>query len=398
MPEFNQLLDKYLRNELEGDELQAFLEAARQHENIEALRDAVMQKLRNKPLGLFSDAEQIELMFEQMLQKSASPPKMPEALQVVPLHTSRWRRLTIKVAAASIVVLLSAGAYFWATRPAKSPPLAKAEPVINNDVAPGGNKAILTLSDGTTIDLNDAAKGTLAKQGNASVIKNTDGELVYRLNDRQPPALYYNTVTTPRGGQYKLVLPDGTQVWLNASSSIRYPTVFNEQERKVMMEGEAYFEVAHNKEQPFIVSANGTEVHVTGTHFNINAYADESAIKTTLLEGAVTVKKGATIVKLLPGNQVETNDKGLSEVKAADIEETVAWKNGLFSFNGDDLPSIMRQLARWYNLEVHYEGAIPKRLFAGKVFRNMNLSETLKVFELSNVHFRIEGNKLTVIP
>ncbi|MBX2921509.1 MAG: FecR domain-containing protein [Chitinophagaceae bacterium] len=395
MPEFDLLLDKYLRNELSDAELQVFLEEVRKPEHLEALRGKVMQRLQDKPAADFPDKDHIEQMFEQMLQKATPYQDEPVAVRVVPLYSRR--RFAIRAAVACIL-LLSAGIYFWVSRPQKSLQLTKTKSAGQQDVLPGSNKAILTLSDGTTIDLDDAAAGELGRQGNALLVKNVNGELLYRVNGKKLPELYYNTMTTPRGGQYKVVLPDGTQVWLNASSSITYPTFFNGKERKVTMEGEVYFEVAHKKDQPFIVSANGTEVHVTGTHFNVNAYTDESAVKTTLLEGAVTVKKGEATANLKPGEQVEAGDKGLNGVKATDVEDVVAWKNGLFSFNGDDLPSIMRQLARWYNLEVYYDGPVPRRLFAGKVFRNMNLSETLKVLELSNIRFRIDGNKLTVIP
>ncbi|MGN6436630.1 MAG: FecR family protein [Agriterribacter sp.] len=396
MPDFNQLLDQYLRNELDGDELKSFLEAVRKPENAETLRTAVMQKLKDNAHSGFSDPEEIDTMFEQMLQKANPPQSIPEVAPVVLMRAhTRWR--VFKIAAACLL-LISAGAYLWFNNSAKPPHIARQQPVPQQDVAPGGNKAILTLSDGTTIDLNDAANGTLAQQGNASLVKNADGELVYEANKKKTSELYYNTMATPRGGQYKLVLPDGTRVWLNASSSIRYPAVFNDSERRVTMEGEAYFEVAHKNNHPFFVNANGTEIQVTGTHFNVNAYSDEAVVRTTLLEGGVTVKNGGLLAKLKPGEQVEAGNKGLSAVQQADTEDAVAWKNGLFSFNGDDLTSIMRQLARWYDLEVHYEGQVPRRLFAGKVFRNMQLSETLRVLELSNIHFRIEGRKLTVIP
>lgn len=397
MPDFNQLLDQYLRNELNGAELKSFLEAARNPENLEILRAAVTQKLKDKAHTGFSNPEEIDSMFEQMLQKANPPQSIPEVVPVISMR-ARTRQSVLRIAAACILLLLSAGAYLWFNRSAKPPQLVQQKPVQQQDVAPGGNKAILTLSDGTKIDLNDAANGTLAQQGNASLVKNADGELVYEADGKKSSQLYYNTMATPRGGQYKLVLPDGTRVWLNASSSIRYPAVFNENERRVTMEGEAYFEVAHNNSHPFFVNANGTEIQVTGTHFNVNAYSDEAVVRTTLLEGGVTVKNGGLLAKLKPGEQVEAGSKGLSAVMQADTEDAVAWKDGLFSFNGDDLTSIMRQLARWYDLEVHYEGPVPRRLFAGKVFRNMHLSETLRVLELSNIHFRIEGNKLTVIP
>lgn len=398
MPEFHQLLDKYLRDELSDSELQIFLEEVRKPEHFETLDDEVARRLQEKYTSTLADADHIGMMFRQMLQKTVASRHISGPVPVLSLKNAgpyKWIKL---IAAACILLLLGAGTYFLLMRTHQPLQVVKVNNNQPPDVAPGTNKATLTLSDGTTIDLDGAATGAIGQQGNALLLKNANGELLYKTNGNRTSVAYYNTMTTPRGGQYKLILPDGTQVWLNASSSIRYPAVFNEKERKVSMEGEAYFEVASKKEQPFIVNTNGIEVHVTGTHFNVNAYSDESAIKTTLLEGAVTVKKGDVVAMLQPGDQVEAHEKGLSAIKPAEVEDVVAWKNGLFSFNGDDLSFIMRQLARWYNLEVNYEGTIPKRLFAGKVFRNMNLSETLKVLELSNIHFRLEGNKLTVIP
>lgn len=397
MPEFNLLLEKYLRNELDAAELRLFLKLANDPQNLEALRHTLHTKLENKTYSGFSESEEIDLMFEQMLVK-ASDLHMQEDTKTVTIYRKRYK-FFITAAAAAVFIILTIGAYLWFTQSNEKQSLQQVQATVTPaDVAPGSNKAILTLSDGSTINLNDAGSGTLARQGNAALVKQSDGELVYHPQGKASGELLYNTMTTPRGGQFKLTLPDGTRVWLNASSSIRYPAVFNGAERKVTMTGEAYFEVAHNKKIPFTVEAGGTAVHVTGTHFNVNAYEDESATKTTLLEGAVSITKGTSAVLLKPGQQVTADSKGLTKPDEADTDESVAWKNGLFSFNGADLPSIMRQLARWYDLEVTYEGTIPKRLYTGKVFRNLNLSETLKVFELSHIHFRIEGKRLTVTP
>lgn len=397
MPQFNQLLDKYLCNELNEEELRLFLEAARQPENLEALRKQVMLQLQENKSNRLTDSSDINLMFEQMLHKVSDIEPVVQPALVVPSF-GRKRRFIVSIAAACTLLLLSTGAYLWFNYKKQFRPVAQKQPAVQQDIAPGGDRATLTLSDGTTIDLNNAAEGVLANQGNASVIKNGNGELQYQPVGKQPSTALYNSISTPRGGQYKLVLPDGTKVWLNASTAVRYPAVFNTTERRVSMDGEAYFEVAHKKDQPFIVEANGMQVQVTGTHFNVNAYADEAAVRTTLLEGSVNVKKGMQQATLQPGQQVEVGAEGLGKAKTIDVEEVVAWKNGLFSFNGDDLAGIMRQLARWYNIEVRYEGAVPKRLFAGQVFRNMKLSETLKVLELSGIRFRVEGGTLIVIP
>jgi len=205
-------------------------------------------------------------------------------------------------------------------------------------------------------------------------------------------------LSTPRAAQYQLVLPDGSKVWLNAASSIHYPTAFAGKERKVEITGEAYFEVAQDARLPFIVKTNGMEVKVLGTHFNVNAYEDEAMVRTTLLEGAVLMTKDAATALLQPGEQAQLTKAGdLKLVHNADIAEAVAWKNGLFQLNSADVPAIMRQMARWYDVEIVYEEGVPDGHISGKVPRGMNLSQVLEIFEVSGVHFKIEGRKIIVL-
>jgi ferric-dicitrate binding protein FerR (iron transport regulator) len=215
-----------------------------------------------------------------------------------------------------------------------------------------------------------------------------------------PMPLQYNTLSTPRGGTYQLVLPDGSKVWLNAASSIRYPTAFTAKQRQVEMTGEVYFEIAPRKNQPFKVKVNEMEVDVLGTHFDINAYTDESAIKTTLLTGKVKVKGGEQVRMLTAGQQVRLNRQGqLNLIRHVDVASVVAWKRGLFYFDNADLPTIMRQLSRWYDIAVVYKaGSDSGRRFNGQVFRSLNLSQVLKVLELGGIHFRLEAKKLIVLP
>ena len=296
------------------------------------------------------------------------------------------------------IIILSTFLLFKTNRPAQ---VAKAESnshKFKDDVVPGGNKATLTLADGSVILLDDAKNGTLAQQGSAKVIK-LDGKLLYDLASERSKQVVYNTISTPKGGQYQLELPDGSLVWLNASSSIHFPTSFIEKERRVEITGEAYFEVAKNADKPFIVSVNNSEVQVLGTHFNINAYNDEEEVRTTLLEGAVKFVDGNNTSLLQPGQQSQlTKDRIVKVVNDVDVNEVVAWKNGLFSFENAGIETIMRQLSRWYDVEIEYKGKTDD-IFVAEMSRNIKLSDVLKALELTGrVKFEIDGKKIVVMP
>ena len=309
-----------------------------------------------------------------------------------------WKKVA---AAAVIIMMLGTGAYFLFGNKGKQDEIAKTENnnSSNNDVAPGGNKATLQLADGSTIILDSAQNGTLSQQGNARVLKLDNGQLAYNASGTAKEVLY-NTISTPRGGQYQLTLADGSKVWLNAASSIRFPASFTGSKRKVELTGEAYFEVAKNPAMPFTVSVNGMNVEVLGTHFNINSYADEDIIKTTLLEGAVKVTKGSVIAMLSPGQQAQLTSNGQIGVnKNIDVDEVMAWKNGKFQF-GDkvDIGTIMRQIARWYDVDVEYKGVFTKH-FGGSISREVNISQVLKVLETTgDVKYKVEGRKVIVRP
>lgn len=273
------------------------------------------------------------------------------------------------------------------------------------DIPPGSNKAVLTLGDGTTIDIDDSKKGKLAQQGNANIVKVDDGQLNYEVNSKVNTTITYNTLSTPRGGQFQLTLSDGTRVWLNAASSIRYPTQFSGNERRVEITGEAYFEVSHNERLPFIVglSESASEILVLGTVFNVNSYADELSVNTTLLEGSVSIKHDKTSVLLKPGEQAQVAGKinpgagSVKIVKDADLAQVTAWKDGVFSFHNAGLREVMRQCSRWYNIDVIYEGDVPDIEFGGRMGRDVSLSKLLYFFKGSDLHFRIEnGNKLII--
>ncbi len=313
-------------------------------------------------------------------------------------------QLLIRVAAVVIGISLIGATYFFFSR-GKQKEIAqtdKQEHHNNKDLAPGGNKAILTLANGAQIILDSAANGTLAQQGNTKVVKLANGRLAYNSTGNRQTAVLYNTMSVPRGGQYKLTLPDGTEVWLNAASSIRYPTAFTGTERKVEISGEAYFEVAHytaagtGKRIPFkVMMNNGEEIEVLGTHFNVNAYPEEGNVKTTLLEGAVKLTQHHISVLIKPGQQAALTEKGF-KIDNPDIEKVIAWKTGFFDFDNLDLVSIMRQISRWYDVDIVYDGRLTTPKFGGRISRDLPLSSVLKMFEEYHIAFRLEGKKLHV--
>ena len=310
---------------------------------------------------------------------------------------SSLRKISIAACVAGILVV----ATFLLLNKTGSRQIAKTDSTdhrFKNDVDPGGNKATLTLADGSVILLDDAKNGILAQQGNAKVIK-LDGKLLYDLTAINTKQIVYNTISTPKGGQYQLELPDGSQVWLNATSSIRFPTSFLEKERRVEIAGEAYLEVAKNPGKPFVVSVNGSEIQVLGTHFNINAYSDEDVMKTTLLEGLIKFVSGNDDHILRPGQQSQlTKDGAVKVVSKVDVDEVVAWKNGLFSFENAGIEATMRQLSRWYDVDVDYRGK-PDDLFIAEMKRDIKLSDALKALELTGkVKFEIDGRKIIVMP
>jgi len=318
-------------------------------------------------------------------------------------RSARIRRLQrLKWAAAAAVLLFFAGStfyYYAQQRGNKTVASISPSPV---NIPPGGNKALLTLANGTTIVLDSAANGLLAQQGNSKVLKTNNGQLAYNTANEKPTEVLYNTLATPRGGQYQLVLPDGSKVWLNAASSIRYPTTFTGTERKVEISGEAYLEVVKNKTMPFIVKLGSPagvkgEVRVLGTQFNVNTYDDEPVVKTTLLEGAVQVKKDAASAILKPGQQSQLAGTGkLSVVNDADVEEVMAWKNGKMLYRHAGIEAIMRQAARWYDVDVVFKDRV-EDTYTASVPRNVPISQLLEVLELnSGVHFTIEGKKITI--
>lgn len=358
------------------------------------------QELEEQGEWRWEEGEQQTLeasMEARLLQQTRPTPR------VRPLRSFKW------AAAAAAIILLLGGAGSWLLlhhRPASSA-IATQPGKASSDIAPGRNGAVLTLAGGQKVVLDNSAKGQIGNQGN-TVVLNTNGRLTYAASTRKPstggsPETLYNTLTTPRGGQYQLVLPDGSKVWLNAASSLKYPTAFTGKERSVELSGEAYFEVAKNSSQPFLVKVGGIQVDVLGTSFNINSYRDEASINTTLLEGSVRVQHGSYKTLLHPGQQAQvttTSDASaaIEVIHDADLDKVMAWKNGFFNFQDASLEEVMRQLQRWYDIEIVYEKDIPKLEFIGKMGRDLTLSKVLTGLEMSKVHFRLEGRRLIVLP
>jgi len=348
------------------------------------------------------DAGQLDLSVALQIESALDQYELGKPPVYTKVRPLPWRRFA-SVAAAVLIFLVGSTAVWLMSRKNNkvSPSLSQVQPPATQqkDLLPGHNKAMLTLSNGAVVDLDDARAGKIARQGNAIADKAANGELVYKIVEANSPEMVFNTLTTPKGGQFKLVLPDGSEVWLNAASSITYPTSFAGNERKVEITGEAYLEIAHNPAKPFIVNVSGMEVKVLGTHFNINAYNDEAAVKTSLLEGSISLSKGGNAVMLRPGQQAQmTRDASLKVVNDVDMDEVVAWKNGFFAFNRADLQMVMRQIARWYDVDISYEGKIPERFFGGKIDRNINASDVLKILAESKVHFTISDKKIIVKP
>lgn len=304
-----------------------------------------------------------------------------------------WKRVAGR-AAAVLIVLAGAATLFWVWRKPVQPFIA---PQLA-DVAPGGNGALLKLANGSVIQLDSLGNGVVAaQQGVKAVLQN--GSLHYEETSTPGDLAAYNTVVTPKGRQFRLTLPDGTTVWLNAGSALTFPTTFARNSRVVELSGQAYFEVAANAAAPFKVSTPGDQrVEVLGTSFDINAYPEDEIMKTTLLNGAVRCAAGSRQLVLKPGQQARLENKQLRLVENADTEQAIAWKNGLFNFENVRLQDAMRELERWYDIEVVYQQGIPEIEFVGKISKNLSLQSVLRVLERAGVHFRLEGKQLIVQP
>jgi len=370
------LYDKCVHGRASAEERREFLYLMGLPENEELAAQLIKRSLQLPGSSLNLKEESADQIFQSIILVQETKTG-EDGDQVRRLH---WPTIRFVRYAAAIILIIGATTYFFQ---ADRGPKITSIPTVSasEDVLPGSEKAILTLSDGRKISLNDSGSRKIQDRGLSIV--NEDGRLLYSKTE------FYgvNTITTPNGGQYKLRLADGTNVWLNAASSITYPTAFIGERREVTITGEAYFEVSENKQKPFIVKTYSDVITVVGTIFNVNAYTDESATKTSLLQGTVKINN----YLLKPGQAFQSN-----QVIKTDIARDVAWKNGVFNFESVNTEKLMRQLARWYDIKIVYYGAIPEKRFHGKLGRDLKLSQILEVIQQFNINCELQGRTLTI--
>lgn len=361
------------------------------------------------------NAEELALLEDWYAQTVPSDQELPEE-ELLVAKSNVWQglrsslnfnrdtvRLWTRISAAAVLFITMAIGilFYFKEEPTENTNTAESK-FSNNDIAPGGNKAYLTLADGKKITLTDAGVGHLADDSGIEISKNAEGEIVYKITDQQGSSSKVltgmNTIETPRGGQYQVLLPDGTKVWLNAASKLTYPVSFANRDRTVELIGEAYFEVTKDVSHPFKVKSPGQEVEVLGTHFNVNSYKDESVTRTSLMEGSVKVSSTSGNGKLLkPGQQSTLSGKDIS-LEEVNLDEVLDWKNGNFVFNDEDLKSVLRKVSRWYDVEIVYEIDPSGVSLLGKVSRTNNVSAILDAIEQTEqVHFKIEGRRIVVM-
>lgn len=397
------LFQRYLNNKCSHEEVKKLLQYFDINENEELLKSLIHKQSASPEDGVFfsnqSAEDLLNISFKKIKQSITANEKSKS--QVIPFGRQLWFRVC---AAVTFIILLSATTFYFLHQKDETLIAQKKNHVpVVNDVKAGTNNATLTLDDGTTIVLDSAANGSLAKQGNIKVLK-INGQITYKTGDGNIDAKpVYNTIATARGNQYLVLLSDGSKVWLNAASSIHFPAFFATNERRVQITGEAYFEVAKDATKPFRVeftSQSGAkgEVEVLGTHFDVSAYADDQDIKTTLLEGSVKISRAGEMQMLSPGQQAVVTMDAIALKKDVDVSQVVAWKDGYFVFNNTNIQTIMKQVARWYDVDVNFEGKMQEEGFTGKISRDVPLSEFLKVLVLNDVHVKAEGTNITVSP
>lgn len=393
--EFLRLLDKYLAGSASPEE--------------EELLSRIYERYRDSQEWASHELEMLNSLEDKLFEKirlaiQASGEHLVPEEAVAPVST-RARIAPRLLIAACVILLVGLGLRFLIRpRQAAAVVVRKAAPA--KDFSPGGNNAYLILANGEKLALDQAKPGLLARQGGHAVIKKDDGQIIYSKDISGVPvkrSISFNKIVVPVGGQYKVVLPDGTRVWLNAASSLEYPVEFSGDRRQVKLTGEAYFEVAKNAAMPFLVNVDGkVDVNVLGTRFDVMAYEDEARISTTLLEGAVRVADPEDAINakvLIPGQRADWSGKGKIQVTAVEAEEAIAWKDGQFLFVDEEIHSIMRKLARWYGIKVDYSPTLKNKRFDGSISRNKNLSEVLKLMELTKgIHFAIRDKGILVMP
>ncbi len=396
------LLSLFAEGKISRDEFEHLFDYLRSEGDDESINFAIDQELGKMKKGISLTNGEKDAIFQNIVTNDKFGQE--QGSDKSGIHTIRaWYQVGV---AASILAMLSLGLYFYTNRTIDTPVALSESKKVNEKsvIKPGGDKAVLTLSDGSKIILEDAKKGLLANQAGVSIQKTADGELLYSfaknvssVSEVLPQEVIYNKIETPFGGKYQINLPDGSKVWLNSASTLRFPALFSGNTREVELNGEAYFDVAKNPNKPFKVITKDQIVEVLGTQFNINSYSDEETFKTTLIEGSVKIIYKDRVVLLSPGQQFQPSLKS-SKVIEADTEEVTAWKNGYFLFKDEDIQSIMRKVSRWYNVDVNYSGNIPDVGFGGNISRSKDINEVLNVLQLTNaVHFKVEGRRITVM-
>ncbi|CAL1516762.1 FecR domain-containing protein [Chitinophaga sp. MM2321] len=383
---FTALLDGLRLGQLLPDELEELQAAIRSGQYDALIQEDIRVLLEQMDEHPLWTATRSDKLWQQLTTQTFNAP-VEKPLQRIPLLKTAWFRY-----AAAVIILSSVGTFFWLNTSTIKPAIVHTIPTSPvNDIAPGGDKAILTLADGSTIVLDKADNGNLAQQGDIKIVKRKNGQVEYvKSGSTNTPesAVSYNTMQTPNGGQYQLTLPDGTRVLLNAASSVSYPVSFTGKQRIVSVTGEVYFEVAPDPAHPFIVKTYKEEIIVLGTAFNINSYTDEPAIKTSLLKGVIRIND-----RLLKPGEAYIN----GNIIPTDIAQDLAWKNGIFDFNHLPLKKVMKQLARWYDIEIVYEGEIPGFEFYGEAQRSLKLADVLEALSGMGVRFKIEHNRRLIV-
>jgi hypothetical protein len=400
------LLERYvavLLTEAEERELAVIMNDPQQEELVRSVLLRLLEEEAGAAGGV-SDQAEPAASWDPVLQRVLSVDKTMETApapirSLFPLMglSRRWMGARRWMVAAAVLILLGGSALYIFSKSSPATPVAKTSLKSTDPIHPGSNRAVLTLASGQQIVLDDAHNGVLGQQGKTQVIKLDSGRLAYNSGGSENGTPLYNTITTPRGGQYQITLPDETKVWLNAESSLRFPTAFTATERVVELTGEAYFEVAPNKSKPFLVKTGQSNTRVLGTSFNIMAYPDEGPVRTTLLEGAVKIDEGGHSAVLEPGEQGIFNDAVIT-TKTVNIRAVVAWKDGYYFFDRTPVQSVMRQIARWYNVDIVYKGTVPKDEIVGRIPRTAYVSDVLHIMELIGIHFKIEGRTIIVTP
>ena len=390
-----ELFYKYLNDQCSPAEVRELLAYLNATENESVVRDLIIGSLENIDAEDEDDGSRWNPITDKIFGVIKTQID-PEKGKVVSIRRRSW----VGIAAAVVLVIGGFAVFNLIKKTNPDQNIVRIDSSREQEKA-GTNKAILTLADGSRLGLETVANGTVTRQGETEIVKTAHGELDYKLLNQKPTELLFNNITTPRGGQYKVILSDGSKVWLNAGSSLRFPAGFAGTERKVELTGEAYFEVAKNASMPFKVAIAGKgEVEVLGTHFNVNAYSDEATVNTTLIEGRVKVT-GLSISEsriINPGEQAKVNNDGQITInKNADTEQAMAWRNGIFNFNNADLRTVFRQLSRWYDVDIKFKGPVPERQFNGEIQRDLKLEQVLKLLEKNEVFCRLEGKTLVVL-